>query len=265
MKVSNGIRMSQELSVIKSSSIKMLISLGLLAMTGGAANAADWSSSNVQILQGNDFQLGTKNRTILTYENSLGWKYGDSFIFVDVTEPTTEGTAYYSEWSPRLSLSKITGKKLSYGIVKDVMIATTLEMGNGTRGKLVGVGLPLKLPNFAFANLNIYARQSERDFADTQTNMGGQVTATWKRPFAVGSTKWSFEGFVDYAWGEKGGTNPKENSIVAAPRLLLDVGSVTGSKPGVLEVGIEQQIWRNKFGVKNVDEDVTQAMVKWNF
>ena len=69
---------------------------------------------------------------------------------------------------------------------------------------------------------------------------------------------------MDYAFGEDSGSNPKENSIVAAPRMLLDVGSSWG-KPGVLEAGIEQQIWRNKFGIDGIDEDVTQAMVKWIF
>jgi hypothetical protein len=28
-------------------------------------------------------------------------------------------------------------------------------------------------------------------------------------------------------------------------------------------VGIEYQIWRNKFGIRGVNEGVPQAMVKW--
>ena len=254
-----------DFNAIKRNSGKIITVVGVLFACALPAHAADWNSSNVQLLQGDGFKLGAKERTIFTFENSLGWKYGDNFIFLDVTEPTDSGTTYYSEWSPRLSLGKISGKNMSYGIIKDVMLAGTLEMGDGVRGKLVGVGLPLKLPNFAFANVNVYARQSERDFASSQTNTGGQVTVSWKRPFAVGGTKWSFEGFMDYAWGEDGGSHPKEDNIVAAPRLLLDVGALGGAKPGVLEAGIEQQIWRNKFGVKDVNENVTQAMVKWNF
>lgn len=244
---------------------KAFVATGLLAITTLSANAAPWSSSNVQILHGNDFKLGAKERTLLTFENSLGWDYGDSFFFVDVTEPTNTGTTYYSEWAPRLSLGKVTGKEMKYGIVKDIMLAGTLEMGDGVRGQLLGVGLPLALPGFAFANVNVYARRSERDFATSQTNTGAQVTLSWKRPFSVGKTKWSFEGFLDYAWGEDGGSNPKEDSLVAAPRLLLDVGALTGGKPGKIEAGVEHQIWRNKFGVKDVDEDVTQAMIKWIF
>ena len=223
-----------------------------------STQAADWSSTNVQLLNGSGYELGEKNRTIFTFENALGWKYGDSFLFIDVTEPFSEGTSYYSEFSPRFSLGKMTGKDMSFGIVKDVMVSTTLEMGQGTRGYLVGVGLPLDIPGFAFANVNLYARQSDRDFATDDTDLGGQVTLTWNRPFSLGSTKWNYEGFFDYAFAEKGGSAPKEDNIVAAPRLMLNLGKS-------LQVGIEQQIWRNKFGVKNVDEDVTQAMVKFKF
>lgn len=223
-----------------------------------STQAADWSSSNIQFLTGGTYELGNKNRNIITYENSLGWKYGDSFFFVDITDPFDTGTTYYSEFAPRFSVGAMSGKKLSFGPVKDLMVATTLEMGNGTRGYLVGVGLPLELPGFAFANVNVYARQSERDFAPKDTDTGGQVTLTWNRPFSLGSTKWNFEGFLDYAFGEDGGTVPKEDNLVAAPRLMLNLGKT-------FQVGIEQQIWRNKFGIKNVDEDVTQAMVKWTF
>lgn len=250
---------------LKKLSGKALIASGLLAASAFNAQAATWSSSNVQILHGNDYALGAEERTLLTFENALGWKYGDSFLFIDVTEPTDSGTTYYSEWSPRFSIGKITGKELKYGIIKDVMVSTTLEMGDGVRGQLLGIGLPLDLPGFAFANFNLYARESERDFATSQTDTGAQITLTWKRPFSIGSTKWSFEGFLDYAWGEDGGSNPKEDNLMTAPRLLLDVGALAGAKPGNIEAGVEHQIWRNKFGVKDADEDVTQAMIKWTF
>ncbi len=231
------------------------LSMALLA--SNSAQAATWNSSNVQLLKGNSYELGPEDRTILTYENALGFDYGDSFFFIDVTEPFDEGTSYYSEFSPRFSLSKMTGSDLSSGMIKDVMIATTLEMGDGVRGTLIGVGLPLNIDGFAFANVNFYLRKSERDFAAVQTDNGYQLTLTWKKPFSIGSTKMSFEGFLDYAFGEDSGSAPKENNIITAPRLLVTLGT--------FEVGIEYQIWKNKFGVDGVDENVAQAMVKWNF
>jgi hypothetical protein len=52
-------------------------------------------------------------------------------------------------------------------------------------------------------------------------------------------------------------------SIITAPRLLVDVGDLVGFGAGKLQAGVEYQIWRNKFGIDDMDEDVAQAMVKW--
>ncbi len=238
---------------------KIACIMGLSIITALPLQAADWSNTNVQLLNGSGHELGADRRTIFTIENATGWKYGDTFFFMDVTDPfDTEDSSIYAEFSPRFSLSKLTGSKMSYGIVKDVMIASTLEMGEGVRGYLLGVGLPLDLSGFAFANVNIYGRKSERSFATEDTDTGAQVTLTWNRPITLGSAKLNFEGFFDYAFSENGGSSPKEDNIVAAPRLMLNLGKN-------IQVGVEHQIWRNKFGIDGVDEDATQAIVKWTF
>lgn len=243
----------------------------VLAMAGLAANfpaqSADWSSSNIQLLRGTHYALiptGEENRTILTFEHANGWKYGDNFFFIDIGKPTTKGTSHYGEYSPRLSIGKMSGKDFSFGILTDVLLAGMLEMGDGVRANLFGIGINLKLPGFAFTQINLYARNSERDFVATQTDTGGQATLAWKLPFELMTQKLAFEGFVDYAFDEDSGSNPKENNLVAAPRLLIDVGNWFGT-PGALQTGVEYQIWRNKFGVDGVDEDAVQAMVKWIF
>ena len=241
------------------------LAAGLLAMLVSlSAQAADWSSANVQYLAGDGYKIGDESMGIFTMEYAAGAKTWDVFLFFDVNNPTGPGINHYGEFSPRLSLGAFTGSPLSFGIVKDVMIATTLEMGDGVRAYLAGVGLPLKLPGFAFADINLYARKSYRDFAAVQTNTGGQVTIDWLLPFKLGPLDMAFEGFADWAFGEDGGSAPIADNLVAGPRLLMDVGKFIGS-PGKLQVGVEYQIWRNKFGVKGVDENVPQAMVKWIF
>jgi nucleoside-specific outer membrane channel protein Tsx len=239
-----------------------LLALSVLLPAAGASQAAEWSTTNVQALYGDGYKLGDNAMAIMTLEHANGWKYGDNFFFVDVSNPTAKGTGYYAEFSPRLSLSKISGQKMSFGIVKDVLVAGTLEMGEDLRADLIGVGLALDLPKFAFADLNLYYRKSQRDWLAAQTDSGAQVTIDWLLPFTLGGQKLAFEGFADYAWGEKGGSAPKADNLIAGPRLLVDVGNWFGA-PGTLQAGIEHQIWRNKYGVKGVDEDVTQVMVKW--
>ena len=239
-----------------------ILALSLLASVSMTSQAAEWSTTNVQALYGDGYKLGDQSMAIMTLEHANGWKYGDNFFFVDVSNPTAKGTSYYAEFSPRLSLGKIGGKDMSFGIVKDVLVAGTLEMGEDLRASLIGVGLALNLPRFAFADFNLYYRKSERDWLAVQTDSGAQVTIDWLLPFTLGGQKLAFEGFADYAWGEKGGSAPKADNLVAGPRLLVDVGNWFGA-PGTLQAGIEHQIWRNKYGVKGVDEDVTQVMLKW--
>lgn len=240
----------------------------LLGIAAPSVSAADWSATNVQILHGTQYAdtggIDDKVKTVFTLEHANGWKYGDNFFFLDASNPTATGTAHYAEFSPRFSLGKITGKSLSFGVVKDVLIAGTWEIGDGVRAYLAGIGFALDLPKFTFADINFYLRQSHRDFAAESTDTGAQVTIDWLLPFDVAGLKFAFEGFADYAWGEDGGSVPKADNLIAGPRLLLDVGNFVGA-PGKVQVGVEYQIWRNKFGIDGVDEDVPQIMAKWIF
>lgn len=233
------------------------------------AGSAKWSSTNIQYLYGDNYEPifgnGDETRSIVTLEHVNGWAYGDNFFFVDITNPDRTGketgTEYYGEISPRFSFSKISGKDLSFGIVQDVLITTTEEIGdagNGFHNYLYGLAVDLKLPGFTFFQFNWYVRNE----ITAKTDTGQQITLVWLVPFSLGPVDFAFEGFFDYAYGLDSDEAPTENNIVTAPRLLVDVGKFFGS-PGELQAGVEYQIWRNKFGIDGVDEDVAQAMVKW--
>lgn len=235
----------------------MLAGALLLLASGKAfAGAATFSTTNIQYLYGTSYELGDEKRSIITLEHVNAWKYGDNFFFVDIENSDRTGTAtqtgYYAEISPRFSLSAMTGQKMSFGIVKDVLITTTLEAGGGFHSYLYGVAVDLNvLPVF---QINYYIRNE----ITAPTDLGSQLTLVWLAPFEAGPVSMVFEGFFDYAWGN----DPSESNIIAGPRLLADVGKAWGA-PGTLQAGIEYQIWRNKFGIDGVDEDVPQLMVKW--
>ena len=222
------------------------------------AGSADWSSTNFQYLYGTDYNtgLGGKDtRSIFTLEHVNGWKYGDNFFFLDTTNPTRTGTSNYAEYSPRISFGKVSGNDLSIGIIKDFLLTATLEAGNGFHNNLYGIAVDLDIPGFSFFQVNWYIRDEA-----TANDEGYQVTLAWGYPFKLGSADMTFEGFFDYAYG----LEKSEDNIVTAPRLLVDVGKFFG-KPGVVQAGVEYQIWDNQFGVKGQDEDVAQFMVKWIF
>ena len=251
--------MLQQKAVSVSRLLGQLSMLALVLMVGSAwAGSAKWSSTNIQYLHGSNYELGDDTRSIVTLEHVNGWKYGDNFFFVDITNPDREGTqtttSFYGEISPRFSLSAITGTPMQFGVIKDVLITTTAELGEGIHNYLYGIAVDLDLPNVKVFQVNYYVRNE----ITAQTDTGTQLTLVWVVPFELGTTSWVFEGFYDHAFG----LDPAEDNIVTAPRLLLDVGKFMGA-PGELQLGVEHQIWRNKFGIDGVDEDVTQAMVKW--
>lgn len=234
---------------------------GLLVNSTALAGSAVWSSTNIQYLYGTEYKLGDKTRSIITLEHVNGWKYGDNFYFVDITNPTRTGdqtgTEFYGEISPRFSIGSMLGKDLSAGVFKDVLVTTTLEVGDAGQGfhnYLYGLAVDLNIPTVKVFQINYYLRNE----INAGTDLGSQVTLVWLYPFDLGPVGFTFEGFFDYAWGNK----PKEDNIITGPRLLIDVGKFFGS-PGELQAGVEYQIWRNKFGIDGVDEDVAQAMVKW--
>ncbi len=238
---------------IKAVTLAASLLLPFAAADQASAGAALWQETNLQYLWGGKFRLPEdSSRSTITLEHANAWKYGDNFAFFDISNPTDQGTSIYGELSPRLSIGKITGTDLSAPLVKDLLLAGTLEVGEGFHNYLYGVGLSLNLPRFNFADLNLYVRNS------ALPGTTYQVTPVWQLPFSVGQARLVFEGFTDIAGGE----GDSSFNIDAQPRLLLDLGNYWGT-PGSLFVGCEFMYWKNKYGVKGVDEYAPQAMVKW--
>lgn len=246
--------------------LKQLITALALISTIASAQAADWSSTNAQLLNGDDFLnpfSGEKyENTILTMEHASGWKYGDNFFFVDVINGDGDDTEFYGEFQPRFSFGKMTGHKFE-GFVKDVLIATQWNFGKdggaNVSAYLVGVGFDLAVPGAAFFQVNLYQRQEHNTAGPFYTNDDTwQLNVAGLFPFGLGSTRWTIGGFADYI-GEIG---DGEAHLLFVPQILMDVGALAGA-PGRLEAGIEYSSWTNKFGIDGENERVVQLMVKW--
>jgi nucleoside-specific outer membrane channel protein Tsx len=214
-----------------------------------------WHTTNIQLLRGHGYELGSPHRTIATFEHANGWTYGDFFMFIDQSWPDSGDQRYYSEFSPRLSLSKISKQHMSLGIIEDVLISTTFEKTKHSKfNRLYGIAVNLDLPEFTFFTANLYQRDNPNHNGKTW-----QVTLAWQRFFHVWSTEWVTEGFADFA-GREG--NSHANQLLA-PRLLMDIGKMTGLKAHKLWLGIEWQYWHHKFGLENKTESVPQLQLKW--
>lgn len=254
----------------------------LIWLFAGMASASEWSSNNIQLMQGSGFRVdGTgndtmpdKHRTIFTFEHASGWRYGDNYYFFDVTNPDRKGTEIYGEWHPRLSLSKMSGRKVSWGPIKDTLLASQMNVfgghntnsGAGTRAYLWGIGFDWDIPKFSFFQSNFYVRKDTHVSGTTY-----QITLAWSLPFSIAMTDWRFEGFCDWIpknYGEqvsRGGR--KHANVLFEPQLLIDVGNLTFKSKDKLFVGIEYTYWNHKLGIQ--DESVAsigrtkEKALKW--
>lgn len=236
----------------------LLLSFFLPCAQVKAGEWLEWYSFNAQLLRGHNYKLDERQRTILTLEHANSWKYGDLFTFVDVTFPDGPGTTYYGEFSPRFSLSKISGKDFSCGIIQDVLISTMVEKPEHQGPRyLYGGAIDLNLPGFTFFNTNLFVRDNTQLEGNTW-----QVTLAWRRPFKLGNLDFVTEGFLD-TWGAEGSDDA--SSLLTAPRLLMDVGHIAGLDKDKLWFGVEYSYWHNKFNIDGVTESVPQLQIKANF
>ena len=138
-------------------------------------------------------------------------------------------------------------------MIKDILIATTLERGSGgVEANLIGPGLTWDLPPFVHLETNLYYRDNPDISGSTW-----QLTVAWALPFKLGSLDFLFDGYADIR-GSEGGL---EEDFNFNPQLKLDLGKFAGY-PGILYGGVEYYRWDNKFGIKGVDERVLSSLIQ---
>lgn len=230
---------------------KLLVFVGFLVCNDSLL-AADWSSTYITYLNGTGFVMpgddsGDISYDTITIENASGLKYGDTFFFFDITDTDSDNVGIYGEIAPRLSSSKIFDYKWN-GFVTDILLASQLNFATGTRRvELYGIGLDFKIPGFDFFQANFYRRDNK-----SVKGVSEQLTLAWQSSFELG-VPLVFAGFLDYASKEG---DEVEANLLTQPQLMWMVMKNLG-------VGIEYLYWQNKFGVEDLDESVTQLLVKW--
>lgn len=263
----------------KSNSLAAMLALGampLLALAAMSAPAAGQNgatpstnhSANVGYLYGFNWDSPKARRDILTFEYANRWAYGDNFFFVDVTNLVAYedapgvgigggATAAYGEWQPRISLSRLTGRDLRAGPIRDVLTAHEVNFsGGGFLAHLHGIGLDWDAPGFTFLKTNLYLRDDR-----TRSGATWQVLVAWSVPFRVTGVDFTFGGFADIVGAE--GAAPA--NLFTGTQLLLDLGRLASTRDGTLYLGTEFHFTRNQGGVSGLHQAVPQAMLKWIF
>lgn len=248
--------------------------LGMCLLAANANAKTLWSSNSIALFKGNDYTVPysatTKDneRVVVTLEHVSEQNWGDVFMFVDRLDSADDHNETYVEFSPRLSLGKTLGKPLKYGIIKDVLVTSTVELVSlpsysvDATNYLLGPAIDLDLPGFSFLQLNVYHRDN-----DDGMHSSWQFTPAWGVPFTIGSQAFVYDGFVDW----RSGNDDAHSDANFTSALKWDAGKALFASENTLYVGFKYIYWRSKLGIKNgtapfeTDEKNLNAMVKFFF
>ena len=218
-----------------------------------------WQDFSVSYLNGSNYRVDGPDKQILTFEHVAGTSWGDSFFFLDHLRGDNGSRDNYAEWSPRLSFSKLSGQPLQYGVIKDVLFTSTVEMSTLRTDFLYGVATDLAVPGFSYLNLNFYRRNND-GLADNW-----QLTTTWAVPFTLGGQQFLYDGFLD--WYST--TADQRASMNMTSQLKWALHPLFNLK-NKLYVGVEYVYWRNKYGIADssafrTNESNVNLLVKAHF
>ena len=243
----------------------------LLAAWTAAPARAELHLQYGQLL--NPFSGAEEQTLIFTLQQASGWKFGDSFFFIDFLDDSGDDgfndREFYAEWYPTLSLGKLAGRDFRLGPIADFsLVAGFNATGDGKVVKyLPGLRASWNLPGFLFLNTDLTA------YLDGNTGIsGGGPPATgnsflfdvsWVFPFEAGSQLFAIAGHAEYTGGttdELGGdVSPW---ILAQPQFTWDLGNAIWGSPHRILAGIEYQYWLNKLGT-DLDESTAQLLLVW--
>lgn len=230
----------------------------LSSITALSQAAPIWQDFSLTGLYGENYALPDNMRhdnkqNTITAEYTAKLKYGDFFGFVDRTN-NDFGNATYFEASPRLSLGAITGKKLEFGPVKDVLIAGTWEGGNDFNNYLYGFGVDLDIPYFQYAQLNFYKADNDLIKNDYQ------MTFVYGIPFKISNEEFLVDGFLD--WSST--TEDSRSELNWTSQWKWNVGRHI-SPDTRLYLGVEYTNWHNKYGIPGLNQNDVSALIKYHF
>ena len=242
---------------------RLLLAAGLL--TASAASADDllqWQNNSLTYLWGKNFKVNPGTQQTVTFEHADGWKYGDTFFFLDrifyqgAKDANNGPNTYYGEFTPRLSFGKIFDQDLSFGPVKDVLLALTYEFGEGdTEAYLIGPGFDLNVPGFDYFQLNFYHRTTDGSRPGDHV---WQITPVWAYTLPLGNSNVLIDGYMD--WVVDNDVNRRgtyQANLHFNPQVKYDLGKALHLGEKQLYVGIEYDYWKNKYGIKNSDAFTT--------
>ena len=268
-----------------------------------SASAAEWSDNWAYVNYGPSYKFpGTRFDTVpgttdnyrtkdvpvttLGFTHVSGYKYGSNYLNVELihsggnNDPqngnygTQGANEIYGVYRHTLGLSAVTGMKLGGGFIRDYGFDLGFNFGvknnaiNAAPFPLVaGPRIKFDVPGFWDVWLHVYKEiySNNRFNTPTRTNYDAAWSLGTAWGIDVGPGK--FNGFWSNI-GPKGkdtsGVDTKTETLIEA-FYMFDVGQLTMNKKGTLYAGLGFQYWKNKYGIKDLNDNFPQLLGVWKF
>ena len=264
----------------KTALLCLALASGLLAAPAMAGDLLHWQNNSLTYLYGQTTRsIPTPSRPSPSSTPAAG--PGATCSSSSTTSGSTASAAAtatpYGEFSPRLSLGKVSGRELSFGPIRDVLIGATYERGESSadgvpnQNYLLGPAVdraarlrPLR-PQLLLSQARRLHRARVRPVAghpDLGHDLSGrQVRHPLRRLHRLGGQRCRLE-------------VPRRLPLEEPAHRAADQvrpGKALDYAPGKLYVGIEYDYWSNKYGLEDgslpfkTDQNTFSAIVKAHF
>lgn len=244
----------------------------------GSAHAFDFSDTSISVRYGTHFAEPYVNnadgsrrnisKTIVGLTHVDGYKYGSNFFNLDALlsdrkdpgggiEGTSGAQEFYLVYRHTLDIGKIVGRELKLGPVRGVGLTAGFDLnskndGYASKKRMLVVGPTVMFDVPGFLNLSALVFDESNSPNGLPGRYHYKTHAAVEADFGIpiGNLPVAFKGYALYiaakGMNEFGGPTVPETHIDVA--LTWDIGTYMTMTKNSLQVGVEYEYWKNKFG-----------------
>jgi hypothetical protein len=239
--------------------------------------ANNWSKNELHYQRGkldNPFAKNKETHDIFTLQHASGWKYGGHFFFIDIIQ-TENNDGFnddnvHGEFYSDFSYKKIFNPDFNSRLIKDYNLTLGYDFTSAVKSRklMPGVKIAWNVPSFKFVK-TLFA-----GYLDHNKGLAAGGTAAEDDTYIIDTAyhydlpaangMFNIEGHLEFV-GERDRENGTVNSdwILSQLQFRWDLGHMIHRHKGKVFLGTEWQYWKNKLGVKGVDENQLQLLLVW--
>ena len=261
---------------MKTRKLTQLLAVAGLATFVLPSHAVEWSENIIGLRTGSTFSepataSGNIGKNIYSFTHVSGDKLGKNLVVGEVLQSTKNDTAsggvgqateFYGLYRRTFSFSKMTGKAVGFGPIKDVSLVGRVDMQTKNvdfapraRKIIGGVSFDFDVPK-GFVESGIYLYNETNHYFVSRGPVLAPLTGnvsfkntymldtSWLIPFNLGvPAKWTGSLTYTGAKGKDGPGNDTKPETRLFTSVMFDIGTNTG-----FAVGVGFEAWRNKYG-----------------